>query len=300
MKSLALIMLLSAGLYTVPILDNPYYPQNALLPSLDLPLPTPLPKFFRFLTKEFPPSPHPLPSREGLDQLNISASGQFTMTNFYLMLQKLPKNKKIIIVDLREESHGFINGIPISWKLPDSTWTNMGKNLLEIHLDEMQRLQELLARKSVVLDPHLAPLELNVSEIFNEKDLVESFGARYRRIPITENHKPSDIQVDNIVKFMLGLPEKVWLHVHCHGGRGRTTTFLIMYDILLNGKNVSLEDILERQILIGGSDMMKEIPEDDPKYEPIAERLEFVKHFYEYCTTVDISQTTFSQWKKNK
>ena len=297
MKSFALIMLLSVSYYASPFFNEDSSKQY-LIPSLDLPLPTPLPKNFRFVTKEFPPSPHPLPSREGLDQLRISASGQFTMTSFYLMLQKLPQ-KKIIVVDLREESHGFINGIPISWKLPDSTWTNIGKSIVQIHLDEMSRLDGLLSQRSVLLDPHESPLELNVSEIFNEKDLVESFGLLYHRIPITENHKPTNKQVDSIVNLILGMPKDVWLHVHCHGGRGRTTTFLIMYDILLNGKNVSLEDILERQILIGGSDMLKEVPEDDPKFEPITERYRFVRSFYDYCTTVDISKTTFSDWMQN-
>ena len=41
-----------------------------------------------------------------------------------------------------------------------------------------------------------------------------------------------------------------WLHFHCKQGIGRTTTFMIMYDIMKNAKEVSLDDIVKRQVAL--------------------------------------------------
>ena len=41
-------------------------------------------------------------------------------------------------------------------------------------------------------------------------------------------------------------------HFHCKEGIGRTTTFMIMYDIMKNYKEVSLNDIIKRQYLPSG------------------------------------------------
>ena len=47
-------------------------------------------------------------------------------------------------------------------------------------------------------------------------------------------------------------PENTWFHFHCKAGVGRTTTFMIMYDIIKNGNEVSLHDIIGRQLLLSG------------------------------------------------
>lgn len=51
----------------------------------------------------------------GMDKLNISGSGQFTEFNLPLIQKEIGNDFSIIDVDLREESHGFINGIAISF-----------------------------------------------------------------------------------------------------------------------------------------------------------------------------------------
>ena len=43
------------------------------------------------------------------------ASAQFSEDELQKLRQKYP-NEKIVIVDLRQESHGFINGKPVSWR----------------------------------------------------------------------------------------------------------------------------------------------------------------------------------------
>ena len=54
-----------------------------------------------------------IPSRKGLDDLRISGSGQFSARQFDALVQALRKKTKgpIYDVDLRQESHGFFNGM---------------------------------------------------------------------------------------------------------------------------------------------------------------------------------------------
>ena len=52
----------------------------------------------------------------GLENLNISGSQQFSKMNLPLLLKAIDTNLPIIDFDLRQESHGFINGIPISFE----------------------------------------------------------------------------------------------------------------------------------------------------------------------------------------
>ena len=46
----------------------------------------------------------------GLDKLNISGSAQFSESGLSLIKSSIPNNFDLIDVDLRQESHGFING----------------------------------------------------------------------------------------------------------------------------------------------------------------------------------------------
>src|SRR5258708_7019779 len=66
-------------------------------------------------------------STVGLFELNASASGQFSQQGLEKILELIPSNH-ILLLDLREESHGFINGIAVSW-YSEKDWGNRGKNL---------------------------------------------------------------------------------------------------------------------------------------------------------------------------
>ena len=50
---------------------------------------------------------------------------------------------------------------------------------------------------------------------------------------------------------MRGLPAGAHLHLHCHGGQGRTSTFFALYDMLRNASHTSLDASLDRVRLLG-------------------------------------------------
>ena len=99
--------------------------------------------------------------------------------------------------------------------------------------------------------------------------------------------------------FVKKLAPGTWLHFHCRGGKGRSTTFMVLYDILRNGKHVSLDDIVKRQQLLGGS-ILLEISEKKAaewKRDAAIERKRFIEQFYEYATSdKGYPQKSWTEW----
>ena len=54
------------------------------------------------------------PSREGLNELRMSGSSFFSKNEFLEMLKHVPKTD-LVVIDLRAESHGYINDNGVSW-----------------------------------------------------------------------------------------------------------------------------------------------------------------------------------------
>ncbi len=213
------------------------------------------------------------------------------------ILKCIPASK-LIIIDLRLESHGLVNGKPVSWTDCRDNSANVRKNLTEIEKDEKNRLKRAQLDKLLVLNAVTSPQTVKVQTVKTEKEFVESLGMTYIRFPARDHYRPSDQVVDDFVRFLTQLPSDSWIHLHCKGGKGRTTTFMIMMDMMRNSKKVGFEDILKRQKLIGGNDLFNLHEPEHYKHLPAKERLEFLKKFYEYCQQNPNFQLTWSEWNK--
>ena len=254
-----------------------------------------LPRNFRTMEDEFH-APYKkdmddsyVPTREGLERLHASGSGEFSASGLHSLLEALAEKTQmpICIVDLREESHGFFDGIAVSW-YGEHDWGNVGLTQEEAFADEAERIHGAAGQMTAVahlggeknpLDEH----EIFVEKAQTEKELVEAAGLRYKRIAATDHIWPSPAAVDEFVQFYKSLPENIWLHFHCQAGEGRTTEFLAMYDILKNPA-VPLQDILYRQCLLGGSYVAHVEPEGSTywKVPYYAEKAKHIALFYRY------------------
>lgn len=233
---------------------------------------------------------------EGLDCLRISGSGQFSEETFMATIDSLSISlKKLIVLDLRQESHGFINGIPISWT-DGNNYANIHKTKSEIEFDECQRLRLAMQAQHIVVDPLKIPNKLVAYIAKTERELVEDYGATYIRLPVTDHKRPTDDIIDQFIALINNLPSDAWIHMHCKGGRGRTTTFLTLYDIAKNARYVNLTDILARQHLIGGVDLTEINKKNEERSQFAKERLEFIQQFYCYCQQVPDFQISWSEW----
>lgn len=240
--------------------------------TVDSPTAFQLPKYFRKSTDKIT-SPGNI-NLSGLDKLNISGSGQFSKTGIPLMKNSIGNTFPITVIDLREESHGFIDGIPVSWRNANND-ANKGLTANEIIADENSRLNSIPLNKPIALEGFkdvVIP-----SKIQNESDQTKAYSLSYIRIPVTDKSIPTDAMVNYFIDAVKNQPENSWLHFHGQEGLERTTTFMIMYDIMKNCKEVNLNDIITRQILLSKMDKKT----SDKFYS--GDIFNFLNNFYNKC-----------------
>jgi protein-tyrosine phosphatase len=226
-------------------------------------------------------SQHP-PSSEGLAKLNASGSAQFSENSLKAIKSKIPF-KKIMIVDLRQESHGFINGNAVSW-YGVHNWANRSKSLSEIEQDEEERLLKALNQPFLfIYYQRRFPIPISAHKTATESEVTEALNLAYVRIPTLDHSRPTDECVDQFINLIKNLPKDTWLHFHCAAGQGRTTTFLALYDMMHNASHLSFENIVERQHLLGGAKLLAFETEPQWKQETFTKRALFLKQFYDYC-----------------
>ena len=234
-------------------------------------------KNFRLMTDAWQNDPcgHE-PTRQGLDSLNASASGQpsvAALKTLYEKIRAIKPDAEIFLVDLRQESHGYANSLPVSWYFEHNT-ANAGKNSAEVESDERTRLKNLRG-VDTTFEPlgnadkkSLKPIRFIPRVMQTERAAAEEIGFHYVRFAAADMQYPAPEVVEDFKNFVATLPPNAWLHFHCQAGQGRTTTFLVMYDRLKN-PDVSIEDICRRQYLLGGPNLLLE-PEGDDWYAKVA------------------------------
>jgi hypothetical protein len=270
-----------------------------------------LPRNFRSVSDDFKKNPMDhFPTREGLNDLHISGSSQFTEKSLESILQKLNYPKNFYDIDLRQEPHGFVNDLAVNFYGARNS-INAGKNLNQILREEKELFSNLANQKNVVLGsmigkdplgitpPQIDGFPTTVTSCQIEETLVAKFNLNYVRFPVSDALRPADEIVDQFVSFISSLPKNFWLHFHCSAGRGRTAAFMVMYDSMKNAKKVSFEDIVNRQHLLGGADLSHFGSKSSWKYAYAVERYQFLRDFYEYCkSNKDDYATTWSSFIK--
>ena len=245
------------------------------------------------------------PTRKGLDNLRISGSAQCTAAGFASLYATLlvaaAPGGPIYDVDLRQESHGFADGLPVSWHKKNNL-ANEGKTPEEVALDEEERLAEL-SEGTITFVPkgktdkgRVEAVTFAPQNVQTEKDVVEAIGFRYIRLYVTARTQPDTETIEAFLDFVDSLPSDAWLHFHCRAGHGRTTTFMAMYDMIRNPE-IPAETIIERQHLIGGADLTA-MKDEEWKNERIVQRLETLKLFSEYVRARHAGETTlrWGEW----
>ncbi|WP_231473876.1 hypothetical protein [Selenomonas sp. ND2010] len=267
-----------------------------------------LPRNFRMATDEYKGMTKSgiMPTRQGLEKLHASASSCFSEKELEAVLAAVPVSAdKFYDIDLRGESHGYLDGTAVSW-YADHDWGNDDRKADIILPLEKEQLGALAGQKAcqvyrfddnknVLLEPVLQPY----SQVRTEEEMVRQHGANYFRLTLQDHFRPEDSDVDHFVAFYKQLPQDAWLHYHCYAGMGRTTIFFVMHDILKNARSVSFDDIIQRQKLIGIVDL-SDIPEKKRNYgrKAYIERYQFVAHFYDYVKENPKLEVPYSVWAK--
>lgn len=279
-----------------------------LIWDINLALASALPRNFRTTDDPLHASGGKTPSTTGLTELHASGSGEFTADNLKLLLTRM--HGPVTIFDLRQETHIFVNGLPVSW-FATRDWANVGRSQTEIEEAEAAWVRSLATGSEIAVrpgapvkkgNPDLAtPQKVLVKEASAERNLASSAGVNYVRVAVTDHTRPLDAAVDRFILAVRALPENAWAHFHCEAGLGRTTTFLVLYDMLRNATRVSLEDIVRRQANLGyGYDVLQPAEAGNWKAPYMAERAEFIRVFYDYARANPNGRPQlWSEWLKS-
>ena len=250
----------------------------------------------------------------GLLALHMAGSAQFSALQFKSFLNYIRNYgvspAQVIVVDLREEPHAFINGHAVRWYAIGAWWTQ-GNPLALVEAKEKECLSHLAVGQPVVLNhiqkneagyPHISgEYSSTITSLKTEQQIVTEAGAQYVRLPVTDHMKPEDQDVDQFLDLVKKLPPEACIYFHCHAGRGRTSTFMIMYDMLRNPK-LPRDIIIDRQVQLGSRDLRRlSNPLKSRKHPDEKSRLEFINLFYEYLNAPDgYGTTSWTKWNMQR
>lgn len=261
-----------------------------------------LPNHFRTMTGPWATVVATPPSRLGLDGLFASGSEQPSLAELAGGIRGL--GASVTVVDLRQESHAFLDVHPVSW-YAEKNWGNAGKSLAEITADEDARIAALALLPSAQVarvyakNPEGGLSDVRVEEVAyalvqNEERATRSLGLGCLRLPVRDHTRPLDADVDRFLFFLRALAPGTWLHFHCHAGDGRTTTFLLLCDMLRNAGVLGLEELAARQHLLGGVDLLH-TPHPGWRGVLYDERAAFIGRFFDYARTRDFKTVSWSE-----
>jgi len=305
-------VLLPAALLTAALAQNNQPPRSpdppVLIWDIDLKLANDGPRNFRTTNDRLNESNGETTATTGLSQLRASGSGEFTPEGLKVVMART--QRPVTVFDLRQETHLFVNDLPASW-YASHDWANVGRTQADIEKQEAEQVQSFKPGSEIDVRPgqpvkhgdgnSATPQRVTVERAGTERDVVENAGAHYVRVAVTDHAPPLDSAVDRFVVAVRGLPQNAWAHFHCEAGLGRTTTFMVLYDMLRNANRVSLDDIVQRQkILSKGYDVLQPPDADDWKAPYAANRTKFVRAFYDYArANPDGRPKLWSEWLKS-
>lgn len=200
-----------------------------------------------------------------------SGSHQLGVADFARILNPIISTYQpsvLSLVDLREESHVYFNGNPFSW-YADNDFGNVGMSRKQVQEDERAKVESsrgssvqiftttddaaddlqqerVLPVSYTELMVHAAQTEAEVAKILG--DVFSGTKVQYIRIPVTDHCAPRAAALSSLQGIW---SNSGWVHFHCHGGDGRTSTFLALYDMLCwkaSGDPLpTLEEFADRQ-----------------------------------------------------
>src|SRR5205809_7634669 len=122
---------------------------STLIWDIDLKLANALPRNFR-TTDDPLTGKGATPGATGLSDLCASGSGEFTPESLKLVLART--RGPVTVFDLRQETHIFVNGLPLSW-FATHDWANVGRSQSAIEADETARVQSLNPVSEITVRP---------------------------------------------------------------------------------------------------------------------------------------------------
>src|SRR5207302_4238445 len=189
------LLLGPAALFSATLVQKnpPVRPADADSPVLiwdvDPRLEKSLPRNFRTTDDRLKTDKGQIPAETGLADLHASGSGEFTADGLKLLLART--RGPVTVFDLRQETHIFVNDLPVSW-YASRDWANVGRSQSDVEADETARVASLKPGSKLDVRPghpvkhgngnSVPPQQVTVERASIERDVVQRAGASYVRI----------------------------------------------------------------------------------------------------------------------
>lgn len=216
------------------------------------------------------------------------------------------KAKKTVIVNLRQESHAYLNGHAINYT-GRNNWINLGVSHEKAIMAEEEWLQSLKSMRQAVLHSDPRHLEkgqadsihaIDIERVQSAGEFVIEAGLHYFRLTVADHRAPCATQVDRFLMFLDQLEEGTWLHFHCRGGAGRSSTFLVMHFMLHFANQLSFDEIIQLNSRVTPNyDLSRGSLQNTNYAEFYKQRYEFLQRFYDFANArLNGCLQNWSQW----
>lgn len=234
-------------------------------------------------------------NREGLDRLNAYGSGLINFRDFKARFEDKPE--KVHVINLYPDEVYYYKDRPLKWYGLGFTKETLGN-------DAYKRKPFNGFFKPILRFLYGDPAVHDLSNLQTEEQIIQEMGHTYF-MPLKNNREWLFHQefMDDLIRHFESLPQDAVVYFHCFHGKGRTTTFMILYDIYRNYKKVSLQDIVNRHFCLGREDVFNTVVYAKgtwPK-EALNARKNLVERFYTYMhDPLGYGRQTWTQWRKSK
>lgn len=230
-------------------------------------------------------------NREGLDTLNAYGSGFINYKDFGAQVNHDYKN--LYVISLLPTDIYYYKGRCLSWYGLGYTPDAVGQPHDPMAGGFSKRLLRYI---------YGSPPTHDIAQLDTEDSIVKSLGAHYL-MPLKNNEDwlTDYAYIDDLVSFFQTIPPGKKLYFHCSHGCGRTTTFMVFYDIFRNGKKVPLKEIVNRHYCLGREDLFNTTVRSRGSWTPegLQARKALIENFYTYMTSPDgYPNLSWTQWTK--
>jgi protein-tyrosine phosphatase len=242
--------------------------------------------------------------------VEFSASGIFTKSQIVNAFSNV-NAKTIYVVDLLKEYHGFIDcsrdAIPFTWRALYNT-VNFGVSYQNVEENEKQiidKMRQKLANKAINIIAGFSSNEGAVEKIYqevkinkyksivSEETLLKGEKINYLRLPCPDHTSPSYKSILDLAYFTQNTfdAQNDYIHFHCHGGKGRSTTFSVIFDMFIRLEHsvlnkISFETLLDFHRESGGKDLATH-PTEGWKVELAEERYNILGQLYNLLNRIE-------------
>ena len=220
----------------------------------------------------------------------MAGGGQLTEEQMIKLKQET--GGKLRIIDVRQEPHVYLDGLPVTWYKSYITDIKDVKNP-QSGINSMKEMEnefvEFLNKNSTIATSKIhwgsepvyeliENIQLSPTEILTNEQMAQKHNVEYNRffIPVF----PESFQEKEFIELVDSISDDETVYVQCWDGTGRSTVFMTMFDILKNHE-VSLELIVERQASLGGINTSDLYPRESSRYKRSLDRKTYIERFYE-------------------